>query len=178
MSPEYLAAWLLPLLAGTGICRVFRCGRCHPAALFGSGWLAGLLLAAWLASGLGHGDPRHAFTAVAPWLLGVAAAAWGGALWRQWRRRGGAVASAQMREAGLMRLLWWLLAALIVLRLGTLAAELALRPVFGWDAWAAWSLRPKTWFLLGQVREFVPMIAIKVRAPAASSAGFCQACVA
>ena len=42
--------------------------------------------------------------------------------------------------------IWWGLLALILVRLGFIAAEVALRPVTPWDAWTTWLLRGRIWF--------------------------------
>lgn len=44
------------------------------------------------------------------------------------------------------RWLWWGLLALIMIRLGIIAAEVALRPVMPWDAWTVWLFRSRAWF--------------------------------
>jgi hypothetical protein len=38
-----------------------------------------------------------------------------------------------------------------------IGAEAALRPVFPWDAWSAWAVKPKSWMLLGRADEYVPL---------------------
>ena len=45
--------------------------------------------------------------------------------------------------------------ALIVLRIGTLAADVLLRPLFAWDAWAQWGTKAKVW---SGLRDIVPFI--------------------
>jgi len=57
-----------------------------------------------------------------------------------------------------LRAVWWLLLLWIVLRLALLGNEASLRPVFPWDAWSAWAVKPKTWFLLGHAEPYVSMI--------------------
>ena len=39
-----------------------------------------------------------------------------------------------------------------------LGTEAGLRPVFPWDAWSAWALKPKSWILVGHVEPYVPML--------------------
>jgi hypothetical protein len=55
------------------------------------------------------------------------------------------------------RMAWWLLLGVIVARLLMLGAEAALRPVFPWDAWSAWAVKPKSWMLLGRADQYVPL---------------------
>lgn len=45
--------------------------------------------------------------------------------------------------------------ALIALRVGTLAIEVLLRPLFAWDAWSQWATKAKVW---SGLREIVPFI--------------------
>ena len=78
--------------------------------------------------------------------------------------------SPQRRAGGALpglRILWWLLVALIVSRLLLLGYEASLRPVFPWDAWSAWALKPKSWLLLGHVEPFVSMFDWLANPPAA-----------
>lgn len=55
------------------------------------------------------------------------------------------------------RIVWWLLPllALIVVRAAWLYEEAWLRPLFGWDAWLAWSAKARAWVLDGQALPFV-----------------------
>ncbi len=48
-----------------------------------------------------------------------------------------------------------LILALIVIRAMWLFEEAWLRPLFGWDAWLAWSAKAKAWLLSGQAADFV-----------------------
>lgn len=57
----------------------------------------------------------------------------------------------------LSRLLLAAVLALIVLRLIWLVDEAWLRPLFGWDAWLAWSAKAKAWALTGEAVAFVPV---------------------
>ncbi|MBX3726374.1 MAG: hypothetical protein KF823_10715 [Xanthomonadales bacterium] len=53
---------------------------------------------------------------------------------------------------------WLLLAVLTLLavRLVWIIDEAWLRPLFGWDAWLAWSAKAKAWSLAGEAVEFAP----------------------
>lgn len=53
---------------------------------------------------------------------------------------------------------WLLLAVLFLLglRLVWIVDEAWLRPLFGWDAWLAWSAKAKAWSLAGEAVEFAP----------------------
>lgn len=48
-----------------------------------------------------------------------------------------------------------LLLVLILLRLTGLGWELALRPVYPWDAWTTWSVKARVWFELRELVSFV-----------------------
>jgi len=161
MHLDYLLAWLLPLLAGSGVCCLLQAdvrvaGR--QAALLGSGWIAGVYAAAVVAGLTARADTAHAFAIASPWLAVLAVLTWGGVLLRTRFR------TAQLRAAGmhvpmasLARVAWWLLATAIVVRLLMIGDEAALRPVFPWDAWSAWSVKPKSWMLLGRADPFVSL---------------------
>lgn len=56
----------------------------------------------------------------------------------------------------LPRVLLTLVLALIALRLVWIVDEAWLRPLFGWDAWLAWSAKAKAWALAGETVAFVP----------------------
>ena len=161
MRIDYLLAWLLPLLAGAGICRLLQAdarfaGR-H-AVLLGSGWVAGVYVAALLACLTGSMDTRHAFASALPRLAGLAAIAWGMVLLRRRFVRVTPGMPATRDAVGTVaRVAWWLLLAVIVVRLLMLGAEAALRPVFPWDAWSAWAVKPKSWMLLGRADQYVPL---------------------
>ena len=162
MRVELALAWLLPLLTGAAVCGLAAPTRHWPgrvAALAGSGWLAGVLLAAIAASMLARTDTLHAVQTAAPWMAALAAVGTLLAVARGWgaRRRhrdgrGEVVATPRWQHA-----CWWLLLLLVALRLAMLAAEAALRPVFPWDAWSAWALKPKSWILLGEAQPYVSM---------------------
>lgn len=164
MRVEYAIAWLLPLLAGAAACALASAThgwRGRGAAIAGSGWIAGVYLAACAACLSGRDDTLHALAKGAPWLAGFAVAGWiAVAVRHAFRRR--SADDVPSRDTGATvpweRLAWWLLLALVLLRLLLLGSEAALRPVFPWDAWSAWALKPKSWILLGHVEPYVPMV--------------------
>ncbi|ANB19173.1 hypothetical protein [Dokdonella koreensis] len=160
MSLTYLAAWLLPWLAGSGL--VFAVLRpslrgADAATVAGYGYFVGLLIAAGLASVLARDDVVQTFARVAPWLGAIAVVAWGAGVWLR-RHRPGRALSRPEHDAPACRWLRLATAALLALigwRIGLLAADVLLRPTFPWDAWAAWQVKPKTWFLSGTALPFV-----------------------
>lgn len=163
MRVEYFIAWFLPLLAGAALCGLATaaCGwRGRGATVAGSGWIAGLYLAACIASLVGRQDTLHVLANAAPWLAAMAAAGWlaVAARYVAWRRAGGVAPAAEPPPASWQRVAWWLLLAVLLSRLALLGGEAALRPVFPWDAWSAWALKPKSWILLGHVEPYVPML--------------------
>ena len=44
---------------------------------------------------------------------------------------------------------------LVILRLGGLASEIWLRPLFPWDAWTTWAVKPRVWFEYNHLVPFV-----------------------
>ena len=158
MSMTYVLAWLLPWLTGSGICLALNRGRRQPGdliAAIGMGFLLGIFLAALLSSLLAPGDTAAAFTRCAPWLAGIGLMAWTSVfVFRDSSQPPNVVARA---EGFGWRLLWCLLLGAILMRLGVIASEAMLRPTFPWDAWAAWAVKPKAWFLLGHHVPYVPM---------------------
>lgn len=160
MRVDYLLAWILPLLAGTGLWSLLAGTRRRGdwAAAVGTGLFLGLFLAAFGASRLARGDTVQAFATVAPWLGVAGALFWGIVLVRSLRvGRGTAVLPPEARLDRLARGLWWLLLALVLIHLLLVGEEASLRPVFPWDAWSAWAVKAKTWMLIGKADPYVPM---------------------
>jgi hypothetical protein len=158
MSTTYLLAWLIAALAGIipmfGLSASMRAGRF--ATVCGYGIVFGMLLAAASVALTARADTTQAWIHAAPWLaafaLAIAAVAY-------WLRRGAAAAPAtQGADEGASY--WPRLVALVALasliwRGSILASEALLRPTFPWDAWDAWAVKSKTWFLLGHYATFV-----------------------
>ena len=160
MSTDDLLAWLLPLFSGCGLwwlANGSRRFRGDVAASVGAGWLIGVFLAAFCARWRAEADTLHAVREAAPWLIGVGVVAWMGAAWRLRGRASIPPIAAQESPARHWRVFWWLLLALVLLRLGLLGMEVAMRPIFPWDAWSAWAVKPKAWILLGRADAYVPM---------------------
>jgi hypothetical protein len=53
------------------------------------------------------------------------------------------------------RYAWTLLLAWLGLRFASLAAEVAWRPLFPWDAWVEWATKARVWYELGRIVPFV-----------------------
>lgn len=158
MSVNYVLAWLLPWISGCGICLALNRGRREPgdlAAAIGMGFIVGVFLAAALSCTLASENTETAFSRVAPWLAGIGLIAWTAAfVFREPSRAPALVAKAEGIGS---RVFWCLLLIAILLRLDVIASETLLRPTFPWDAWAAWSVKPKAWFLLGHQVPYASM---------------------
>ena len=152
-----LFAWLLPWAAGIAVyCALDpRRGPGRVASAAGHGLVFGLLLAAAAADCFARTDTVHAISHAWPALAAIVLVAGIVAFWR--RRTGGT------RPAEIVAEKWetWkviLVAAAIVsiAYRGYLALrEILLRPTFPWDAWDAWAVKSKAWFLLGHFSPFV-----------------------
>lgn len=58
-------------------------------------------------------------------------------------------------QARWQKWLFGLLLTLILIRLGHLAVEILLRPLYPWDAWTTWAVRARVWFELKHLTPFV-----------------------
>jgi len=52
------------------------------------------------------------------------------------------------------RVIWIALLAWLALRFGLLAAEVAWRPLYPWDAWVQWATKARVWYELGRMVPF------------------------
>lgn len=156
MSAALCIAWLLPLAAGCGFWLALNPAR-GPGwfgAALGCGGALGLLLASAFTALFARADTAHAWTHAAPWLAGFAFVCLGVAAWRRQPR----AAVAPERKVKMWIIVLLLLALLSLGGRGWLALrEILLRPTFPWDAWDAWAVKSKTWFLLGHFAPFVSM---------------------
>lgn len=155
-------AWILALALGAGIV-VLASGRPRTGAealsLAGYAVPIGLLACALtvrLPSAVGYGHlPMSLWLWPALSLVVVLATLWIAA------RRGRPEPMAPARVPALIpvpashRLWLALIVLLIAIRALWLFEEAWLRPLFGWDAWLAWSAKAKAWLLSGQAAPFV-----------------------
>ena len=158
MSLSYVLAWLLPWVTGSGICLALNRGRREPGDLIaavGLGFLLGIFIAALLCSLLAESNTAAAFSRCAPWLAAIGLLAWTAVF----VFRNTAQPPSLLANAGGVgwRVFWCLLLGAILMRLGVIASEAMLRPTFPWDAWSAWAVKPKAWFLLGHHVPYAPM---------------------
>jgi len=54
------------------------------------------------------------------------------------------------------RIVWLVLLAFMGLRLSTLAVEVAVRPLYPWDAWTRWATKARVWYEFGRMMPFLP----------------------
>lgn len=147
-------AWLAPWCLGGGLWLLCRGLPRRPAewcAAIGGGWLLGALLTGLLVQLFAAlVSPQSVVRLLGPGML-LAGIAMSFAAWR-WRRPAAPVPA--------WRVDWrWVLAGavvvlLLVLRLPWMWREATLPPLFPWDAWTAWSVKPATWFQLDRWVEF------------------------
>lgn len=127
--------------------------------LLGAGFLVGvlaltLLMRAEAAIGIPFGLASIGVPALALATPGAVAA---------WRRRAlqaqawrGPLAPVEdSATTGPARVAWYAMLAWIALRIALLATEVALRPLFAWDAWSAWATKAKTFFAMRTIVPFV-----------------------
>ena len=158
MRAEYLLAWLVPIVVGGGFCwlagaRQRRGGEV--ASAIGMGWIGGVFIAAFALHRFGRADTVHALAHAWPWLAALGALGWVSGIAGGLRARSPGTDRALPERSAWARVLWWVLLALILTRLLLLADEASLRPLFPWDAWSAWAVKPKTWMLLGHAEPYV-----------------------
>ena len=156
MSGALLLAWLLPFASGVAAyCAVdARAAPGRSAALAGYGIVFGLLLASVASALRARANTAHALSAAAPALLLFALLAGSAAWWRI--RRRDAVAPVPHAKLEKWKTVLIIAALLSLAWRGWLALrEVLLRPTYPWDAWDAWAVKSKTWFLLGHYAPFV-----------------------
>ena len=159
MSLVLLLAWLLPLTAGVATYAALNPRREAGwiAATLGYGSVFGMLLAAAATALFARADTTHALLHAAPWLglLTVVASILG---W--WRGRGlpGRTVPAHVQIVDKWKSIFVVAAVTSLAWRGWIGLrEILLRPTFPWDAWDAWAVKSKTWFLLGHYLPFVSM---------------------
>jgi hypothetical protein len=164
MRIDYLLAWLLPLFAGSGVWWLASDRRMFPgkvAASIGTGWMIGLFMAAVCVRWLGRDDTVNAFGHAVPWMVAVGVVAWTLVAARLLRSRAPTSHGIDVARSHPATWIGWtigcLLLALIASRIILLGDEASLRPLFPWDAWSAWAVKPKSWMLLGHVDTYVSM---------------------
>ena len=158
MSTTYLFAWFVAIAAGMlaafWLSASTRAGRV--ATVCGYGIVFGMLLAAAATALTARADTAQAWIHAAPWLAAFAVGFSALAYWLQRHMAAPRPAESDDEAAGY----WPRVAAIVALasliwRGSILASEVLLRPTFPWDAWDAWAVKSKTWYLLGHYAAYV-----------------------
>jgi hypothetical protein len=151
-------AWLLPLACGCALYRAAqpRTARGALAATFGYGLIGGMLLAGAACAFSARADTTHAWRLAAPWLIAFGAAC---ALlaWLRARRMPAEASAPREPVQKWMSIPIAIAAAGLLWRAWLALREILLRPTYPWDAWDAWAVKSKTWYLLGHYVPFVAM---------------------
>ena len=148
-------ATLLPWYAGALGARILI-GPAPLSLLLGHGYLLGQLLPVALLLGWDAAGYRLAFGPLAGLLGGVALLANLVLLSAARGRPGAAPGQAPAATGPRWQHALWLLPLLVFLavRGGVLVQELALRPLFAWDAWMNWVPKAIVWFQHGELTPF------------------------
>ena len=158
MTLALLLAWVLPWAAGVAVFCTLSAPRLPgwlPAAL-GHGLVIGLLLAALACELFARADSAHALHhAGIP--LGIFAVLAASVAWRRLRGAAGAAAESWRNVHKWKIALATLALASLCWRGWIAAREIMLRPTFPWDAWDAWAVKSKVWFLLGHYAPFASL---------------------
>jgi hypothetical protein len=151
-----LAGVLLPWAAGFALVRMAltRIGESDPWVEAGYGHFAGVLLVTLLLRAQDLAGMRLAFVPIAVVLALVAVA--GLVLSRQSAPRTTSMPARELTADPLgIRWLATIALVLLALRVGTLAVEVLLRPLFAWDAWSQWGTKAKVWSALSDIVPFI-----------------------
>ena len=156
MTPAYFIAWLLVAAAGTAVASAFAAPRQDGRWLMslGYGLVIGMLGAAAATALTARADTAHAWVHGAA-LLVVAGIT--GTVVAFLRQRGAPprVAPVSASPPYWQQAVLAVALASLIWRGSLIASEVLLRPTYPWDAWDAWAVKSKTWFLLGHYAPFV-----------------------
>ena len=153
MTIVYFAAWIAPVALGAAVVALLDGRPRSPsdhARVIGCGFVLGALLTALASELLGRVEVARIVPTLAPILFAVAM---GIAAWVAMRSRSRIATPAPAGRR--LHPLLWLLLALLAAHAWLMADEILLRPMYPWDAWAAWLLKPKAWMLGGHLDRFV-----------------------
>jgi hypothetical protein len=129
------------------------------AMRFGYGYVVGaLLLTVWM-RGLSLVGLRFSWASISLPLVVVTVAL------LFWAARRGRVSLTATRSALMalaapsmtrpQRVLWSALIVLLLVHFALVAAEVAWRPLYPWDAWVQWATKARVWYELGYIAPFV-----------------------
>lgn len=157
MSTALIASWLLPLAAGFACVLALSPPRREGRVIgsLGYGSVLGMLLVAAATAFTARADTAHAWVHAAPWLCGTIVVAAVAGWLRQRASRAPASGTVDEKVDFWKNVVIAVLLASLVWRATLLAGEVLLRPTYPWDAWDAWAVKSKTWYLLGHYAPFV-----------------------
>ena len=69
--------------------------------------------------------------------------------------RHGAIAAFRVELPRWQRIVWFALLGWLAIRFALLATEVALRPLYPWDAWVQWATKARVWYEQGHIVPFV-----------------------
>ena len=153
MSVVYIAAWITPFALGAAIVALLDGKPRAPAGvarILGCGFVLGAMLTALATETLGRIDVARIVPTLAPILIAIAIAI---GVWIRMSSQPGVATPS--RESRALHPMLWVLLALLAAHAWLMADEILLRPMYPWDAWAAWLLKPKAWMLGGHLDRFV-----------------------
>ena len=154
----------LPLAVGASALLVLDWPRTEDVAggaalRCGYGYIVGALLLTFWMRALSLLDLRFSWMSISLPLLALTAAL------IAWAARRGRVSLPAIRSAltalvspsliGWQRVLWIALIAWLAVHFALMAAEIAWRPLYPWDAWVQWATKARVWYELGHIAPFV-----------------------
>jgi hypothetical protein len=161
MTTAFFFAWCLTIAAGAAVMATtfYQRGRISIATTLGYGIVFGMFVAGIATALTSRSDTQQALRHAAPLLIGVVIVC-AVVIW--FRARRPSKPMVELKFAAARPPNW----KIIVVALGIsslfarawiLLDEILLRPTYPWDAWVAWAVKSKTWFLLGHYAPFVAM---------------------
>jgi hypothetical protein len=147
MTGLLLALLLPPALGIAWLSRYWR--DSHWSAIGGYGYLLGifattLLMRLWDSIGL-----KLTFSPLAAILIALTLAAF----WKRPVQPPPRIPETTSSPGS--RLLWWLLAILLLFQYGGILLEIIWRPLYPWDAWMNWAPKARVWF---EFKELIPWV--------------------
>jgi hypothetical protein len=154
----------LPLALGASALLVLDWPRAEDAAgsaalRCGYGYIVGALLLTFWMRGLSVVGLRFSWMTIGLPLLALTAAL------MAWAARRGRISLPAVRSAltalvapplvRWQRVFWIALIGWLVVHFALMAAEVAWRPLYPWDAWVQWATKARVWYELGHIAPFV-----------------------